>query len=312
MATTDIEIRHLAALRAVAREGSFGRAAARLGYTQSAVSQQIAALERALGAAVFDRPGGPRPVELTAVGRLVLDHAGSILDRLHVLDDDLARLQAGEAGRLVVGTFQSVSGKILPEVLGRLRRERPGVEIRLVESDDNDVLADKTASGELDLAFLVRQGVDRRLDVVDLLDDPFVVLAAAESAPTPPTVAVADLADARMIGQGGSVCQVILEQNLRDLGVEPTYVFRSNDNGAVQAMVRAGVGLAVLPFLAVDAADPAIRVLHLDPALPPRTIAVATRAARTPAPAVARFLALSREVCAELAPPPANGTLGIR
>ena len=70
-----IELRHLAALDAVAETGTFGRAAARLGYTQSAVSQQISALEKAIGGAVFDRPGGPRPVRLTPLGKLVLGHA---------------------------------------------------------------------------------------------------------------------------------------------------------------------------------------------------------------------------------------------
>src|SRR6186997_2567225 len=73
----DLEIRHLAALDAVATEGTFGRAAERLGYTQSGVSQQIATLERTLGGAVFDRPGGPRPVRLTPLGKLVLTHAAT-------------------------------------------------------------------------------------------------------------------------------------------------------------------------------------------------------------------------------------------
>ena len=81
MPLRDLELRHLAALDAVATEGTFGRAALRLGYTQSAVSQQIAALERLVGAALFDRPGGPRPVELTPLGDLLLEHALARLAR---------------------------------------------------------------------------------------------------------------------------------------------------------------------------------------------------------------------------------------
>ena len=77
-----LELRHLQALLAVTDEGTFSRAAGRLGYTQSAVSQQISALERMVGAPVFDRPGGPRPVELTEAGRVLVDHARGVLNRL--------------------------------------------------------------------------------------------------------------------------------------------------------------------------------------------------------------------------------------
>src|SRR5829696_1492046 len=98
----DLEVRHLVALTAVAREGTFARAADRLGYTQSAVSQQIAALERAVGGSVFDRPGGPRPVELTTLGELLLRHADDVLSHLGLLGDDLHRYHSGEVGRLEI------------------------------------------------------------------------------------------------------------------------------------------------------------------------------------------------------------------
>jgi molybdate transport repressor ModE-like protein len=103
-----IELRHLTALEAVAREGSFGRAAKSLGYTQSAVSQQIAALERIVGARLVDRPGGPRPVSLTEAGELLLRHAEAIVARLAAAQADLGALAEGEAGVLRVGIYQSV------------------------------------------------------------------------------------------------------------------------------------------------------------------------------------------------------------
>src|SRR2546430_9523073 len=93
-----VELRHLAALEAVAEEGSFGRAARRLGYTQSAVSQQIAQLEKVVGAKLVERPGGPRAVSLTDAGRLLLRHADAIVARLAAAQADMAALQAGEAG----------------------------------------------------------------------------------------------------------------------------------------------------------------------------------------------------------------------
>src|ERR1700704_6830987 len=95
-----VEIRHLAALGAVASEGSFGRAATRLGYTQSAVSQQIATLERIVGERLVERPGGPRPISLTEAGRLLLRHASSIVARLQAAQADLQGLRAGGAGKL--------------------------------------------------------------------------------------------------------------------------------------------------------------------------------------------------------------------
>src|SRR5919202_5290404 len=103
-----IELRHLLALEAVARTGSFGKAATDLGYTQSAVSQQIATLERIVGQRLIERPGGPRPVSLTEAGRLLLRHADGIAARLQAAQADLAAIGAGDAGPLRVGTYQSV------------------------------------------------------------------------------------------------------------------------------------------------------------------------------------------------------------
>src|SRR6476660_2394442 len=106
-----VELRHLAALDALETEGSFGRAALKLGYTQSAVSQQIATLERIVGEKLVERPGGPRPVALTEAGRLLLRHARVIVARLQAAQADLRALREGEVGTLRVGTFQSVGAR---------------------------------------------------------------------------------------------------------------------------------------------------------------------------------------------------------
>src|SRR5581483_244091 len=131
-----VEIRHLAALQAIAAEHSFGRAAARLGYTQSAVSQQVATLERIVGEQLVERPGGPRAVSLTEAGELLLRHADSIVARLQAAQADLQALQEGEAGTLRVGTFQSVGARVLPEIMRRFTAAWPAVDIVLVEMDD--------------------------------------------------------------------------------------------------------------------------------------------------------------------------------
>src|SRR5216110_555835 len=134
-----IELRHLTALEAVAREGSFGRAATSLGYTQSAVSQQIAALERIVGAKLVERPGGPRPISLTEAGELLLRHAQSIVARLQAAQADLEALRSGEAGTLRVGTFQSVGARVLPEVMRRFTAAWPAVDVLLDELNDDNV-----------------------------------------------------------------------------------------------------------------------------------------------------------------------------
>src|SRR5919202_5644266 len=114
-----VELRHLAALQALAEEGSFGRAAISLGYTQSAISQQIATLERLVGERLVERPGGPRRVSLTPAGRLLLRHARRVTDQLAAARADLEAWSEGRAGTLRVGTFHSAGARILP---GAVRR----------------------------------------------------------------------------------------------------------------------------------------------------------------------------------------------
>lgn len=297
----DVEIRHLHALQAVAREGTFARAADRLGYTQSAVSQQIAAFERLLGEPLFDRPGGPRPVELTPLGRILLDHANAVLARVDAVADEVIRFRAGQIGRLDVGTFQSVSVEILPHIVGRLLAERPQLEVRPFESDGNDELLGRVADGSLDLTFAVGRVDDDRFESIELGQDPFVVITvrdASDEVAAPISAEV--LRCSPLVGQQPNSCQYDIDRGLRNQGIEPSYVFRSNDNAAVQAMVRAGMGLAVMPLLAVDLDDPRIAVHPMEPALPDRVISLVRLAGRTPSPTAARFTELALEECATI------------
>ena len=294
----ELELRHLIALDAVARTGTFGRAAAELGYTQSAVSQQIAGLERLVDGKVFDRPGGPKPVELTPLGQRLLDGGRDLLGRVDALDTDLERFRHGRVGRLTVGTFQSMSATVLPRVVARLRTEEPDVEISVVESDLDDELDDGLERGELDLSFVVG---DRgpAVDSIHLLDDPFVVVARPGQFPDGP-VAVEALADEPLIGQHANSCQLLNEAALRERGLDPTYVFRSNDNGTVTAMVRSGLGVAVLPLLCVEPDDPRIALHPVDPPMPDREVNLAWRAGRTLAPVAERFIELAVEAGRDL------------
>jgi len=289
----DLELRHLVAFDAVATEGTFGRAADRLGYTQSAVSQQIAALERIIGDKVFDRPGGPRPVVLTPLGAELLERGRELLARVDAMSLDLDLFRTGSVGKLSIGTFQSVSAMLLPRVVARMRETFPTLELQVMESDIEATLEQALESGEVELSFLVG-ALPASIESVHLIDDPFVLLAQPGQFPSG-AVRVEDLAGHPMIGQHQNSCQLLNEAGLRSSGIEPNYVFRTNDNGTVAAMVRAGMGVAVLPFLCVEPEDPRLAIHSIEPPIPDRSICLGWRANRTLSPAAERFIQLTTE-----------------
>ena len=272
-----LELRHLVALRAVAECGTFARAADCLGYTQSAVSQQVAALERVLGQKVFDRPGGPRPVVLTPSGRLLLERGEEILDRVAVTMADLAQVRDGERGRIRLGSFQSVSVHLAPPLLARLRAERPLVEVELFESDNDEELERRLLSGQLDATFLVVPP-GRALDGVDateLFVDPYLVVVPLDEPEGP--VAARSLLERPMIGNPSSPCDRLVVEGLRSQGIEVSYEFQTADNGAAHAMVRNRMGVAVMPLLAIDSDDPGVTTRELVPPVPARHVVIARR-----------------------------------
>jgi len=293
----EIETRHLIALRAVADEGGFGAAADVLGYSQAAVSQQIAALERVVGVRVLDRPGGPRPATLTPAGRLVLQHGRAVLDRLELLGTELRTLRSGDGGRVVCGTFQSITVRLIPDLVAAMREELPAVMLSLYESDYHEELIERVVDGQIDVAFLSSPASDARLEMIPLGLDPYVLLTPAERGRgRPGPFPLRDLVGRPMIGQKESDYQSHVDDGLRAHGVSPVYTFRTNDNGGVQAMVRAGLGVAVMPMLTVDTADPGIAVRQLEPALVPRTIYVGLRREGARLPAAERVAQLARRI----------------
>jgi len=307
-AEPSFETRHLAALRAVAEEGSFRGAAAVLGYSQAAISQQISALEARAGVTLFTRPGGPKPVALTPAGRVLLRHAAAVLDRLDQARRDLDDLASGTAGRLTVGTFQSVSVELLPKIVGRVRLESPNLQMRAVEEEDNLPLQQGIHDGELDVSFLAGPVSDTGIDLIELGIDPFVAVLPRTPEFESRSSFTADAAVATgLVGEHRGNTRTHIEQSLRARGLTPRYVFRTDDNGAMQAMVRNGMGAAIMPQLAVDASDPGIVVLPLDPPLPPRSIVLGLPKPGLRAPAAERFAEIAREVGQQRLQPPASG-----
>lgn len=292
----DVELRHLRTMAAIAEEGTFGRAAARLGYTQSSVSQQIAALEQALGGAVFDRPGGPRPIRVTPLGEVVLAHGHDLLTRAEALTDAVARFRAGNS-RIDIGTFQSVSNLILPAVVSRLLDEHPGCDIRLSEVEPEHPQID-------DLDLLFHDGpVDGDVEHVKLLDEQYLLVARAGAFPDGP-VRVKLLDDAPMVAWPPTYHQRWLERALASTGAQPRIVFRTPGHETIMSMVRAGIGSAVLPWLALHGSDAwsddglSIHTLRPSPA---REMYLYWPAERTQSPLAARAIDIAVEAAGELA-----------
>lgn len=297
-----VELRHLAALQAVAREGTFGRAAESLGYTQSAVSQQIATLERVVGARLIERPGGPRPVSLTEAGRLLLKHADGIVARLNAAQADIAALADGSAGKLRIGAYQSVGARVLPELLRRYRESWPQVEVALTESANDLGLVAAIESGELDLAFVMLPLDDGPIEAEVLMRDPYVLLVPADSplATRGRPVTRRDIEGTSLIGFRSCRSVHEVEAHLKLGNADPNVVFRSDDNGTVQGMVAAGVGVAFVPLLSVEPSDERVAIVELVPNAPPREIAIAWHRDRYRSPAAAAFVETARAVCAEV------------
>jgi DNA-binding transcriptional LysR family regulator len=150
---TGVELRHFLALDAVASEASFNRAAARLGYTQSAISQQIAALERVVGQKLIERPGGGQPVRLTRAGEVVMEHARAIGARLESAQADLRSLSAGALDPLRVGFLGRGLGALVPGICRRLECDGADVVLRIIPGQDEELL-DKARLDEVDLTFV--------------------------------------------------------------------------------------------------------------------------------------------------------------
>ncbi len=297
-----LELRHLAALQAVAQAGSFGRAAESLGYTQSAISQQIASLESIVGERLVERTRGPGRVTLTEAGKLLGRHAEAVVARINAAQADLTAFVQGEAGVLRVGTYQSVGMRILPAVMREFRAVWPQLDVQLTEAANDDNLLRLVERGSLDLSFAILPLPEGPFDAQELLRDPYVLVVPADSphaqqreAPT-----LRDIAALPLIGfrQCRSVEQV--EVHLRGRGIEPRIVFRSDDNGTVQGLVAAGMGAALVPALAVNQQDPSTVMLDLDEQVPPRVVAIAWHRDRYRSPAARAFVDLAARICSQI------------
>jgi len=298
-----LELRHLLALQAIAEHGSFHKAAAHLNYTQSGVSQQVAALERIVGERLIERPGGSRPVRLTEPGEMVLRHADAVFGQISAAQADVAALRDGSGGALRVGSFQSVSAKLLPTLIKRLSVDCPCLRIELVQTTSDPELFALLEAGELDITFAVLPVPDGPFAARELFVDPFVVMAPADSALAERgrPLSMQELASLPLITTLDCRRSIRrLDTHLRERGFEPTVVHRSDDNGTVQGLVAADAGVAVVPRLVAETANGNVAVVELDEQLPPRHVGLSWRRDRQPPPAREVFIQTVRETCSAL------------
>ena len=298
-----VEVRHLAALRAVADEGTFGAAALRLGYAQSAISQQIAALERHVGRRLVDRPGGSRPVTLTRAGELLLGHAESIMTRLSAARIDLDSIDDDEdiGTTIRIGAYQSVAATILPLVLQELGCEPDEVIFDLTESNDDLMLLEMLERGELDVAFTELPLPDGPLEAARLLDDPYLLLVHEDHpyAALGRELTLEEVASVPLITCKRNSGERRLDEAFALHGLSPRFVQRVEDTGTLHAFVVAGLGGGLIPRLAADVEGKPLVALPIEPSLPHRVVAIAWHRDRLRTCTAGMFVDLAVEVSAQ-------------
>jgi DNA-binding transcriptional LysR family regulator len=306
-----LELRHLAALQAIAEEGSFKSAAAKLGYTPSAISQQIATLERIVGAKVIVREQGKAALGLTGEGKVLLAHMTAIEARLSAARTDLEAMNRGLAGTLRVGVWESVGARLLPELVVQLRSALPDVRLELCDAADDLVLLRSLERGLLDVVFAVVPLAPGPFQSRVVLRDPWLLVSKAGSEQEKAARATAASMTSGVLPLLCFRSTRALEPVIRHLrreGAKLDIVLRCDYNSVLLELAAAGLGVALLPRLAVDLHDARISVVGVGSLVPPRHIAVAWHADRTDNEAIERFVALAADVGASLGDPPPEVT----
>ncbi|MGW6912351.1 LysR family transcriptional regulator [Kitasatospora sp. NPDC054939] len=246
--------RHIRTFHEVVRAGSYSAAARELGYTQPAITQQMKALERTVGVPLFTRAG--RGLRLTEAGEALARHAEQILGSLSAAQQQLAALARLRAGRVRVCAFPSANATLVPEAMARLLAEHPAVRVELLEAEPPDSLQ-RLLRGECDIALAFSypgSGADVpfELEEIPLMEDLLtVLLPVGHPLGRRHAVRLADLAGERWIA-GCPRCRANLLHVCAEEGFAPDIVFSTDDNLAVQSLVAAGVGIALMPALVLS------------------------------------------------------------
>jgi DNA-binding transcriptional LysR family regulator len=271
-----VEFRHLGALAAVAREGSFRRAAESLGYVQSAISSQIAQLERAVGSQLVERSSGTAGATLTQAGMVLLGHVDEILARYDAARVDLRTLAEGRGAVVRVAVAEGIGRRRLPPILRTFTDAFPDAEVILDEGYDDDLSFDRLASGELDVMITELPVPSGPFDYTLLERDAYVLLVPAGSPlagqPGPPT--------SNQLSRLPLILPAPVRRDdpvaawLREGLVDQPPWLRPRSIAGTQAMVAAGLGSAVVPRLGLEPDDDSTVAIELPSLLPQRSIAL--------------------------------------
>lgn len=249
-----IEFRHLAALEAIAQEGSFNRAARRLGYTQSAISQQIAALERAVGQSLVNRPGGPSPVGLTQAGELLLRHAETIGARLAAAAADLSALETGDLGLIRIGAIHTLGGRFVPTALRALSSRFPELAVELTERTDDRELLAQLEHGELEVVLTHLPLPEGPYEATPLFVDDYVLVARRDAADGVRKAAqsLEGIAGLPLIAVNSPREYEPFVAHLDSLGKPITFAYQAGSVRTLEGLVLAGLGVAIVPRTAAE------------------------------------------------------------
>ena len=294
-----LDVRRLKVLREVAEQGSFSAAADALNFTQSAVSQQIAALERETGTKLLQRGSGG--VRLTDAGHALVRHTDVILAQLADAERELAAIAGLRGGRVRLASFPSAGATLVTEAVSQFREAYPDVELSLAEGEPHDTIP-RLKRGEFDVAVVCDYThgtggghVLEGLECIHLLDDPLVV-AVPEGHPLAARKAIRleqIAGEPWVAGCGGGFCNGMILEAAADAGFRPNIAFESDDHNVLLGLVTAGVGVTLLPELAASA-RPGVAVRRVAGSSPTRRIYAATVADAHCSPATEAMIEVLR------------------
>jgi DNA-binding transcriptional LysR family regulator len=298
-----LDVKQLRVLKEVAACGSFSAAAESLNYTQPAISQQVAALERSTGSVLVDR--NSRGVRLTDAGRALVEHAEAVLTRLAAAEAELEAIAGVRGGRLRLASFSTAGALIAPPALKLFATRFPEVELSLLDAEPADS-ARMLRQAELEVALVLdytnvsRSEFERIYDGVELthlLDDPmYLALPRDHPHARRRQLRLEDLADETWVQAGDGPCGRVATGACNSAGFDPRIGFMSDDYTVVQGLVAAGMGVALLPALVLTNIREDIVIRSLGPTAPCRRIAAATLAGHYRSPATAAMLEILLEV----------------
>jgi DNA-binding transcriptional LysR family regulator len=284
-----LDVRRMKVLREVAKHGSFSAAADALYLSQSAVSQQVATLEREVGMSLLQRTSdGP---QLTDAGESLLAHADAVIARLEEAERELGQIAGLESGRMRIASFPSASATLVTRALSAFGARYPGVELQFSELEPEDSIP-QLRRGEIDLAVVfdypsLPPPEDRDIDRVRILKESMhVALPQTHPLAAEEAIHLDQLADEPWLsGTRPSTCADLVIEACRDADFEPRIAFESDDYTVLQGFVAGGLGVAMLPDLALAALRPDVVVRDIIPAAPERRVwaAVRSEGARSPA-----------------------------